>query len=90
MNSIDLKDRARAERDGSIDSTLINSADPFAPREGKTLTWRHVNMKLAASGKHKERILLDNVWGEGPPRETTAIMGASGAGTILMTVLVHD
>ena len=27
-------------------STLDVSADPFAPREGKTLTWRNVNMTL--------------------------------------------
>ncbi|GKZ00466.1 hypothetical protein MPSEU_000999100 [Mayamaea pseudoterrestris] len=62
------------------ESMLERSTDPFAPREGKTLVWRNVNMKLAASGKEKERVLLDNVWGEVPAKETTAIMGPSGAG----------
>jgi ABC-type multidrug transport system fused ATPase/permease subunit len=64
------------------ESVLETSTDPFAPREGKTLVWRNVNMKLAASDKKKERLLLDNVWGEVPARETTAIMGPSGAGGI--------
>lgn len=52
--------------------------DPFAVREGKTLTWTNVNMTL--STKDGERNLLDNVWGEVPRNNTTAIMGPSGAG----------
>jgi ABC-type multidrug transport system fused ATPase/permease subunit len=56
-------------------------SDPFSGREGKALIWRNVTLKLAASGKDGERILLHNVWGEVPPKETTAIMGHSGSGT---------
>jgi hypothetical protein len=51
--------------------------DPFAERDGKTLTWTNVNMKLAGKKKsgEPERDLLDNVWGEVPAKQTTAIMG---------------
>jgi ABC-type multidrug transport system ATPase subunit len=69
-------------------STLEPSTDPFAAREGKTLVWRNVDMKLAASSKEKERIILDKVWGEVPVKETTAIMGPSGAGTLAGVVLL--
>jgi len=42
----------------------------------------------AATGNRDELKILDNVWGEVPPRETTAIMGASGAGkTSLLNIL---
>jgi ABC-type multidrug transport system ATPase subunit/ABC-type multidrug transport system permease subunit len=69
-------------------STLERSTDPFAEREGKALVWRHVNMTLAAKGDQPKKKLLDEVWGEVPPRETTAIMGPSGAGkTSLLNIL---
>ena len=29
-----------------VTTTTIGSDDPFAPREGKTLLWRNVNMVL--------------------------------------------
>lgn len=62
-------------------SVLEPSTDPFAPREGKALVWRNVNMKLTGNGKGKtDRKLLEGVWGEVPPRQTTAVMGPSGAG----------
>lgn len=65
--------------------------DPFAEREGKTLTWTNVNMVLAPKKKGKdmeERKLLDGVWGEVPAKQTTAIMGPSGAGkTSLLNIL---
>ncbi|KAL7557523.1 hypothetical protein ACA910_005277 [Epithemia clementina (nom. ined.)] len=67
---------------------LSAHADPFAPREGKTLVWKNVNMTLAAKGDVPERKLLDEVWGEVPKRETTAILGPSGAGkTSLLNIL---
>ena len=85
-------------------SQLESSADPFATREGKTLTWRAVNMTLSSSSSSSSsssqsdnnnnsaaldrRILLDNVWGEVPQQQTTAIMGPSGAGkTSLLNIL---
>ena len=64
------------------ESVLETRTDPFAPREGKTLVWRNVNMRLSGGGGkgEQDRLLLDNVWGEVPAKETTAIMGPSGAG----------
>jgi hypothetical protein len=66
------------------ESVLDRSADPFAKREGKTLLWRNVNMTLAAKGKDPERQLLNDVWGEVPGHETTAIMGK----TILLSIAI--
>ena len=34
-----------------IDSVPILHGDPFAPREGKTLTWRNVDMVLVSYKK---------------------------------------
>lgn len=64
------------------------SADPFAPRIGRTLYWKKVNMTLKGNSRRPERKLLDNVWGSVPPKQVTAIMGASGAGkSSLLNVL---
>lgn len=69
-------------------STTEERSNPFAIREGNALVWRNVNMVLKSSNKHDERILLNNVWGEVPPGEITAIMGPSGAGkTSLLNIL---
>jgi len=69
-------------------SVLAASDDPFAPREGKTLLWRNVNMTLKGKNGEPDRKLLDNVWGEVPEKQTTAIMGPSGAGkTSLLNIL---
>jgi len=69
-------------------STLDNHDDPFAAREGKTLLWRNINMTLAGAKGEPDRKLLDNVWGEVPAKETTAVMGPSGAGkTSLLNIL---
>jgi ABC-type multidrug transport system ATPase subunit len=44
-------------------------------------------MTLSPAGRNdKERLLLDNVWGEVPAKETTAIMGPSGAGKCISRV----
>lgn len=56
--------------------------DPFAKREGKTLTWTKVNMTLTGKGDEPDRRLLKDVWGEVPMTKTTAIMGPSGAGYV--------
>ena len=82
INNIDLKDH---DEESHItydrkESQLDVHADPFATRKGKTLTWKNVNMTLAAKKDEPERHLLKDVWGEVPARETTAIMGPSGAG----------
>lgn len=59
--------------------------DPFAKREGKTLTWTNVNMTLTGKGDEPDRRLLKDVWGEVPMTKTTAIMGPSGAGYVLVS-----
>ncbi|GAX22290.1 ATP-binding cassette, subfamily G (WHITE), member 2 [Fistulifera solaris] len=72
----------------SIRETLPPEADPFAIREGMTLAWKDVNLTVKGRGKIPDRRILQNVWGEVPKKETTAIMGSSGAGkTSLMNVL---
>jgi hypothetical protein len=61
--------------------------DPFAKREGKTLTWTNVNMTLAGKGGKPDLQLLKDVWGEVPMTKTTAIMGPSGAGYVMPVIL---
>lgn len=58
-----------------ITSVPSHSTDPFAKREGKTLFWKDINMTLAANGDEPEKKLLQDVWGEVPQHNTTAIMG---------------
>ena len=71
----ELRNASMYDKLGRKMSTLDSHVDPFAEREGKTLVWKNVNMTLAATKKDPERKLLDNVWGEVPRRDTTAIMG---------------
>eukprot|EP01083_Nonionella_stella_P295596 1004584_1 len=62
--------------------------DPFFPREGKTLTWSKVNMSVTGTKKNPGKDLLQDVWGECPKKEITAIMGPSGAGkTSLLNII---
>jgi len=62
-------------------STLADElSDLFAPRDGKNLTWRNVNMTLKGEKGAEDRALLSNVWGEVPKKEITAVMGPSGGG----------
>ena len=50
-------------------------------------TWSFLLLQAGKKGE-ESRKLLDNVWGEVPARETTAIMGPSGAGkTSLLNIL---
>lgn len=66
-------------------------ANPFAPRDGKKLSWTNVNMTLKKplkKGGVMTKKILDSVWGEVPCEEITAIMGPSGGGkTSLLNVL---
>ncbi|GAX27856.1 ATP-binding cassette, subfamily G (WHITE), member 2 [Fistulifera solaris] len=69
-------------------SILDVHTDPFSPREGRTLVWKNINMTLKGQKDEPDRKLLDDVWGEVPAKETTAIMGPSGAGkTSLLNIL---
>ena len=59
-----------------VDVDLQNiRGDPFAEREGKTLTWTNVNMTLAVEKGGEDRQLLKDVWGEVPATQTTTILG---------------
>jgi ABC-type glutathione transport system ATPase component len=72
---------------GDLSDTLLARSDPFATREGKTLTWRDVNMTVSKR-KRKDLKILNGVWGEVPKRQTTSIMGPSGSGkTSLLNIL---
>jgi hypothetical protein len=39
-------------------STLDNHDDPFAPREGKTLLWKNVNMTLVRNTPNDVNLVL--------------------------------
>jgi ABC-type lipoprotein export system ATPase subunit len=65
--------------------------DPLRPREGRDLMWRHINMTLIGNKKKSNepnKKILDNVWGDVPSKQVTAIMGPSGSGkTSLLNIL---
>ena len=63
--------------------------NPFAPRQGRTLQWRDVNMSIPLAGmKGTKKIILDRIWGQVPAGRTTAILGPSGSGkSSLLNVL---
>lgn len=69
--------RGKPKLESKKSSFLDRHDDPFATREGKTLVWRDIQMTLAAKGDEPERKLLQDVWGEVPQKETTAVMGPS-------------
>jgi hypothetical protein len=46
------------QRSGTNKSTTMKRDDPFAPREGKTLTWRNVDMTLVSTRSSKEGSIL--------------------------------
>lgn len=55
--------------------------DPFKPRIGRHLVWKDVQMTLKKTkGDEPPKVILDNVWGEVPKGQVTAIMGPSGSG----------
>lgn len=69
----------------------IEAATPAAcdNHRGKLLEWSDVSMVVKSRNKKKqEKLILDHISGKARPGETTAIMGASGAGkTSLFHVL---
>jgi len=88
----------RADRSAMavLEKGLSRHADPFTAREGKKLTWTAINMSVRKSQGRRtfskdeiqEKSVLNDVWGEVPKKEITAIMGPSGAGkTSLLNIL---
>jgi ABC-type lipoprotein export system ATPase subunit len=72
-----------ATRTSTNSPNSTNNHDPFQQRQGKTLVWRNVNMRVKDKGKQ----ILNNVWGRAS-NETTAILGPSGSGkTSLLNIL---
>jgi hypothetical protein len=59
-------------------SRAINVTNPFEKRTGKTLVWTGVNMTLQTKDGGTRKLLQD-VWGEVPAGQTTAVMGASSS-----------
>jgi ABC-type lipoprotein export system ATPase subunit len=87
VTSVDVRDKESVKSVSSRQSSL-GADDPLYPREGKTLTWKNVNMTALGKGKNKSKSILSDVWGEVPAKQTTAIMGPSGAGkTSLLNIL---
>eukprot|EP00522_Entomoneis_paludosa_P007565 CAMPEP_0172460734 /NCGR_PEP_ID=MMETSP1065-20121228/38041_1 /TAXON_ID=265537 /ORGANISM="Amphiprora paludosa, Strain CCMP125" /LENGTH=602 /DNA_ID=CAMNT_0013215855 /DNA_START=104 /DNA_END=1909 /DNA_ORIENTATION=+ len=89
-----MEDGPTDENPNSDERAASFDEDPFAPRKGKNLLWQNVSMSVQAhtksdtSSDNNWRPILENVWGEVPAGQTTAIMGASGAGkTSLLNVL---
>jgi len=61
-------------------TSMERSANPFAERQkGKTLAWKDIKMTVRGKRNEADQMILDNVWGEAPAQQTTAIMGPSGA-----------
>ncbi|CAJ1961665.1 unnamed protein product [Cylindrotheca closterium] len=70
------------------ETSVPRENDPFAPRGGKALLWQNINMTLKGKDGVEDRHLLKDVWGGVPQKQTTAIMGPSGAGkTSLLNIL---
>jgi len=65
----------------------IETAAPASHR-GRLLEWSDISMTIQGNKKKPDRVILDKVWGMAKPGETTAILGASGAGkTSLFRIL---
>lgn len=70
---------------GDGEEDKLSSSQPFVGSNGKKdLIWSGINLKLMEKKKGKENIklnILKDVWGKAEAGKTTAIMGASGAGS---------
>jgi hypothetical protein len=88
-NNVGARKKLKPKFEPKQSSVLDRHDDPFATREGKTLVWRDIQMTLAAKGDEPERKLLQDVWGEVPQKETTAVMGPSYVYTMAFTVDVY-
>jgi len=69
-----------AVREQVVPSKRPSSSNPFALRLGKKLVWKDVSLKIRGKRrKEADQTILEDVWGEVREKETTAIMGPSGA-----------
>jgi ABC-type multidrug transport system ATPase subunit len=90
LTSLDPHTDPFAKREGktlmwrNVNMTLVSSITVlFADNHNLRLNKKtHViaTLKQLNRGKKPNKKILDNIWGEVPANETTAIMGASGAG----------
>ena len=97
----DVEVGTAAAKDAEEKAHPVLRTDPFAPRQGRHLRWRNVHMTVECEVLQQEaggnarptkaivtKTILDQVWGEVPVGETTAILGPSGSGkTSLLNVL---
>ncbi|CAB9504481.1 Putative white-brown complex homolog protein 30 [Seminavis robusta] len=75
-----------SNKNGSNNTQVDPSSDPFAPRPGRTLTWSDVSLTALKNGDDKE--ILNSLSGSIRPQQLTAIIAHSGAGkTSLLNVL---
>lgn len=67
-------------------SADVEMAPPIA--RGRLLEWSDISMTIRGKKAKSDRVILNKVWGTAKPGETTAILGASGAGkTSLFRIL---
>lgn len=77
------KSRSRAFKAPKKPAKPTRLDDPFKPRMGRHLVWKDVQMTLKKTkGEEPPKVILDDVWGEVPKGQVTAIMGPSGSGYV--------
>mmetsp|Transcript_7542 Transcript_7542/g.14715 ORF Transcript_7542/g.14715 Transcript_7542/m.14715 type:complete len:626 (+) Transcript_7542:250-2127(+) len=79
----------RPNNDGAPDSwRSFSSFNAKANQWHQGLSWSGVNMEVVDKRGNVQKQILQDVWGSANPGETTAILGASGAGkTSLFNIL---
>lgn len=90
VTSINIDGQGKTKTSTSSTANDIETAAPAAVNnhQGKLLEWHAISMVVKGNKKKQEKIILDHLSGQARPGETTAILGASGAGkTSLFGVL---
>jgi ABC-type lipoprotein export system ATPase subunit len=90
VTSVSMDGQGKTKTSTSSSANDIETAAPAAVsnHQGKLLEWHAISMVVKGNKKKQEKIILDHLSGQARPGETTAILGASGAGkTSLFHVL---